>query len=245
MIRVTVWNEYRHEKHSSKVAAIYPEGIHGCIAKFLGANEDMVVRTATLDEPEHGLTQEVLDNTDVLLWWGHMAHGEVSDEIVERVHDRILAGMGLVCLHSGHASKIFRKLMGTNTHKLRWREDGDMVRFWTVDMAHPIAQGMGEYFELPVEETYGEYWDIPKPDDLVFISWIPGGEVFRSGCCWHRGQGRIFYFQPGHETCPSYHDANVQKVITQAVRWAYRPVVWTPLANQHTKALPDISLGKE
>ena len=245
MIRVTVWNEYRHEKHNSKVAAIYPEGIHGCIAKFLGANEDITVRTATLDEPEHGLTQEVLDNTDVLIWWGHMAHAEVSDEIVERVHNRILAGMGLVCLHSGHASKIFRKLMGTNTHKLRWREDGDMVRFWTVDMAHPIAQGMGEYFELPVEETYGEYWDIPQPDDLVFISWIPGGEVFRSGCCWHRGQGRIFYFQPGHETCPSYHDANVQKVITQGVRWAYRPVCWQPLADQHTTRLPDISIGKE
>ena len=244
MIRVTVWNEFVHEKTEQRVAEIYPEGIHGCIAAFLGKEEDIEVRTATLDMPEHGLTQEVLDNTDVLLWWGHMAHDKVDDAIVERVHARVLAGMGLIALHSGHASKIFRKLMGTNTHLLRWREDGEMARFWTVDMAHPIAQGMGEYFELPIEETYGEYWDIPKPDDLVFISWIPGGEVFRSGCCWHRGQGRIFYFQPGHETCPSYYDANVQKVITQAVRWAYRPVAWTPLKDTHTTRLPDISLGK-
>jgi len=245
MIRVTVWNEFQHEKHDPKVAAIYPNGIHAAIADFLKLNEDMEVRTATLDEPEHGLTQEVLDNTDVLLWWGHMAHHKVEDEIVERVHKRVLAGMGMVVLHSGHASKIFRKLMGTNTHLLRWREDGEMSRFWTVDMAHPIAQGLGEYFELPAEETYGEYWDIPKPDDLVFINWIPGGEVFRGGCCWHRGQGRIFYFQPGHETYPSYYDANVQKVIVNGIRWAYRPIAWTPLANTHTTRLPDISLGKQ
>ena len=244
MIRVTVWNEYLHEKSDMKVAAIYPEGIHGCIAKFLGANEDMVVRTATLEEPEHGLTQEVLDQTDILIWWGHCAHQLVSDEIVDRVQKRILAGMGLVCLHSGHGSKIFHRMMGTNVGRLRWREDGDMVRFWTVDMAHPIAQGMGEYFELPVEETYGEYWDIPQPDDLIFISWIPGGEVFRSGCTWHRGQGRIFYFQPGHESYPTYHDANVQKVITQGVRWAYHPNCWVPFEDTHTTPLPDISLNK-
>ena len=243
MIRVTIYNEFVHEKED-RIAKVYPEGIHGAIKQKLNEKGDYEIRIATLEMPEHGLTDEVLDNTDVLLWWGHMAHHKVSDEIVERVHARVLAGMGFIALHSGHASKIFRKLMGTNTHLLRWREDGEMVRFWTVDMAHPIAQGLGEYFELPVEETYGEYWDIPKPDDLVFISWIPGGEVFRSGCCWHRGQGRIFYFQPGHETCPSYKDANVQKVILNAIRWAYRPIAWTPLKDTHTTRLPDISLGK-
>ena len=143
MIRVTVWNEYLHEKNNSKVAAIYPEGIHGCIAKFLKTNEDMVVRTATLEEPEHGLTQEVLDNTDVLLWWGHMAHNRVEDEIVERVHKRVLAGMGLICLHSGHASKIFRKLCGTNAGELKWRDDDEKEILWVVDPAHPIVQGIG------------------------------------------------------------------------------------------------------
>ena len=195
--------------------------------------------------PEHGLTQEVLDTTDVLLWWGHCKHEAVADEIVQRVYDRVNAGMGLIVLHSGHGSKIFRKLMGTNTGYLRWREDGEMVRLWVMDLAHPIAQGLGEYFELPAEETYGEHFDIPAPEELVFVSWVPGGEVFRSGCCWHRGQGRIFYFQPGHETYPAYYDANVQKVIRQAVRWAYRPVSWTRLKDTHTTRLPDISTGKK
>ncbi|MEG0767470.1 MAG: ThuA domain-containing protein, partial [Clostridia bacterium] len=196
--------------------------------------------TATLDEPEHGLTQAVLDETDVLLWWGHMAHGEVSDAIVDRVQARILDGMGLIVLHSGHASKIFQRMMGTRTHKLRWREEGDMTRVWKVDYAHPIGQGIGDYFELPLEETYGEHFDIPSPDQLVFISWFPGGEVFRSGCCWHRGQGRIFYFQPGHESFPIYYDKNVQQVIRNAIRWAYHPDV-QPYTVDLVAALPDIS----
>lgn len=243
MIRVTVWNEYRHEKSDERVSAIYPQGIHGAIAAFLGKNPDMEVRTATLDEPEHGLTQEVLDNTDVLTWWGHMAHSEVSDEIVERVYKRVMEGMGLIVLHSGHASKIFRKLMGTNTHLLRWREDGEMVRLWTMDLAHPIVEGLEDHFDLPIEETYGEHFDIPKPDDLIFVSWVPGGEVFRSGCTWHRGLGRIFYFQPGHETCPSYHDQNVQTVITNAVRWAYRKPPVYQYVTGHTGALNGENVG--
>ena len=240
MIRVTVWNEFRHEKQEPAIQAVYPDGIHAVIAGFLSQNEDMTVRTATLDEPEHGLTQEVLDNTDVLTWWGHMAHHEVSDEVVERVKQRVLSGMGLVVLHSGHASKIFQSLMGTNTGNLRWREDGEMVRLWNMDPAHPITQGLGDYFELPLEETYGEHFDIPKPDDLLFVSWVPGGEVFRSGCCWHRGLGRVFYFQPGHESCPTYYDANVQKVITNGVRWAYRPQVQEYVTGW-TRPLPDIT----
>ena len=220
MIRVTVWNENWHEQVDAKVAALYPKGIHGCIADFLGREEDMEVRTATLDMPEHGLTQEVLDNTDVLLWWGHCKHEAVADEIVQRVYDRVNAGMGLIVLHSGHGSKIFRKLMGTNTGYLRWREDGEMVRLWVMDLAHSIAQGLGEYFELPAEETYGEHFDIPAPEELVFVSWVPGGEVFRSGCTFTRGNGRIFYFQPGHEANPVYRNPIVQRIIRNAVVWA-------------------------
>ena len=223
MIRVTVWNEFRHEKSEDRVKAVYPEGIHKAIADFLGKEEDFVVRTATLDEPENGLPQEVLDDTDVLIWWGHMAHNEVKDEVAERVCKRVLDGMGFLPIHSGHASKPFSKLMGTNTYDLRWHEDGDMARVWVIDYAHPIAAGLGDYFDLPVEETYGEHFGIPQPEDLVFMNWYPTGEVFRSGCCWHRGQGRIFYFQPGHETYPTYYNPNVQKVIINAVRWAYNP----------------------
>jgi len=215
--RVTVWNEYRHEKSHAEVASVYPDGIHGAIARHLRA-EGMAVRTATLDEPEHGLTEEVLAQTDVLIWWGHMAHGEVKDEIVDRVCKRVLDGMGLIVLHSAHFSKIFRKLMGT-TCDLKWREIGEKERLWVVEPGHPIAEGLGEYFEIPHAEMYGERFDIPAPDTLVFISWFQGGEVFRSGCCYQRGKGKVFYFRPGHETYPIFYQPEVLRVLTNAVRW--------------------------
>ncbi len=218
-IRVTVWNENRHEKMDKKVAEVYPKGIHGAIADFLSQESDFEVRTATLDEPEHGLTKEVLDSTDVLIWWGHMAHHEVQDEVVNRIYDRVLNGMGLIVLHSGHFSKIFKKLMGTSCD-LKWREMGEKERIWVVEPGHPIAEGLGEYFEIPQTEMYGERFDIPAPDTLVFISWFAGGEVFRSGCCYHRGRGKVFYFRPGHETFPIYYQPEVQRVIKNAVRWA-------------------------
>jgi trehalose utilization protein len=218
-IRVTVWNENRHEKIDEKVATLYPQGIHGAIAEFLSKESGFEVRTATLDEPEHGLTEEVLDSTDVLIWWGHMAHGEVRDDIVERVYNRVLNEMGLIVLHSGHFSKIFKKLMGTSCD-LKWREMGEKERIWVVEPGHPIAEGLGEYFEIPHTEMYGERFDIPAPDTLVFISWFEGGEVFRSGCCYNRGRGKVFYFRPGHETLPIYYQAEVQQVIKNAVRWA-------------------------
>lgn len=218
MIQVTVWNENRHEKMNAKVAEVYPHGIHEAIASQLKEYE-YHTHTATLDEPEHGLTGEVLANTDVLIWWGHMAHDEVADEIVERVHARVLEGMGLIVLHSGHYSKIFKKLLGT-TCALKWREANEKERLWVVDPAHPIAAGIGEYIELQQEEMYGEHFDIPTPEALIFVSWFAGGEVFRSGCTYTRGQGRIFYFRPGHETYPTYHNKEIIRVIANAVKWA-------------------------
>ncbi len=222
MIKVTVWNEFRHEKSSEKVKEIYPNGIHGCIADFLKC-DDIEVKTATLDEPECGLTQEVLDNTDVLLWWGHMAHHLVPDEIAERVHSAVLKGMGFIGLHSAHHSKPFKKLMGTSCN-LGWRENGDLERIWNINPAHPITQGIGRYFELPHVETYAEPFGIPNPDEVILMGWYEGGELFRSGCTWHRENGRIFYFQPGHETYPIFYDSNVQTIIKNAVRWA-SPVI--------------------
>lgn len=218
-LRVTVWNEYRHERTTPEVAEIYPQGIHAAIAAALRKDKHLEVRTATLDEPEHGLSSDVLQQTDVLIWWGHLAHHEVADEIVERVQQRVLDGMGLIVLHSGHASKIFRRLMGTSCD-LKWREANDHERLWVVQPGHPIAAGIGEYIELAHEEMYGEHFDIPQPDTLVLVSWFSGGEVFRSGCCYTRGQGKIFYFRPGHEAFPTYHDAKVQRVIANAVNWA-------------------------
>lgn len=218
-IRVTVWNEFEHEKVHDVVKKVYPDGIHMAIAEGLRAHGFDNVRTATLDQPEHGLTEEVLDQTDVLTWWGHMAHGKVDDAIVARVHERVLAGMGLIVLHSGHHSKLFKRLMGTSC-SLRWREAGENERLWVIDPAHPIADGLGPYFEIPEVEMYGEHFDIPTPEALVFISWFKGGEVFRSGCCFHRGRGKIFYFRPGHETHPIYYQAEVRQVIANAARWA-------------------------
>lgn len=220
-MKVLVWNENRHEKQNEEVAKIYPEGIHGAIKQFLEA-DDVEVNTATLDEPDHGITEEKLSETDVLVWWGHMAHHEVKDEIVNKIHEHVLNGMGLVVLHSGHFSKIFKKLMGTSCD-LKWREADDKERMWVVDPTHPIVDGIGEFIEIDKEEMYGEHFDIPAPDELVLVSWFEGGEVFRSGCTYRRGNGRIFYFRPGHETYPTYYHKDVQKVIQNAVRWA-KPV---------------------
>lgn len=218
-IRVTVWNEGRHEQTHEAVKKVYPDGMHTVIAKYLNDQPGITARTATLDEPEHGLTPEVLASTDVLTWWGHMAHHDVQDEIVDRVQQRVLEGMGIIFLHSAHFSKPFRRLMGTSC-QLIWREANEKERLWVVERGHPIVNGIGEYFELPEEEMYGEVFDIPTPEHLPFISWFQGGEVFRSGCCWTRGNGRVFYFRPGHETHPTYYDKNVMTVITNAVRWA-------------------------
>jgi trehalose utilization protein len=218
-IRVTVWGENRHEQIEEHVRKIYPEGMHETIAAGIRENLDCVVRTATLDEPSHGLTEEVLADTDVLTWWGHAAHGEVADEVVERVHRHVLSGMGLVVLHSGHWSKIFGKLMGT-TCTLRWRNEHDRELIWTVDPAHPIAQGVPHPIVIDEDEMYGEYFDIPAPDELIFLSTFSGGEVFRSGCCFRRGKGKVFYFSPGDQEYPVYHHPAVRRVLANAVRWA-------------------------
>lgn len=219
MIRVTVWNEFRHEQTEEKVREIYPRGIHECIAEFLGKDKELSVRTATLDMPEHGLTEEVLSETDVLVFWNHMFQDEFQDEVAERVQNHVLAGMGLVVLHSGHYSKIMKRLLGT-TMTLRWRY-GDRERLFCTCPSHPIAQGIPPYFDIPKEEMYGEFFDIPRPDDVVFTGWFAGGEVFRSGCTFLRGLGRIFYFQPGHEEYPIYHIPYIQRIIHNAVHWCY------------------------
>jgi trehalose utilization protein len=220
-MRVTVWGENVHERRDESVAAIYPDGMHEAIAagirEHLGA--DATVATATLDQPEHGLGGAALDATDVLTWWGHAAHDEVPDALARRVRDRVWAGMGLVALHSAHYSKVFRTLMGT-TGALRWRNDAERELVWTVAPAHPVAEGLPDVFAIPRQEMYGEPFDVPPPEELVFISSFEGGEVFRSGCCFARGRGRIFYFGPGDQEYPVYHQPEVRRVIANAVRWA-------------------------
>ncbi|WP_129658354.1 ThuA domain-containing protein [Rothia halotolerans] len=221
-LRILVWNEGVHESTGdpANIADYYPEGIHGAVAA--GLREllpEAQVSTATLADPVHGLTEEVLDRTDVLLWWGHVAHEEVDDAVVERVHERVLAGMGLIVLHSGHFAKIFKRLLGT-TCSLRWRNEGERELVWTVAPDHPIAAGVPNPVVVPRQETYGEFFDVPAPDELVFISSFTGGEVFRSGLTYHRGRGRIFYFSPGDQEYPVYLQAEIRRVLANAVEWA-------------------------
>ena len=221
MIRVTVWNEYKHEREYENIGRVYPKGIHGCIAEFLGKEEDIQVRTATFDMPEHGLTEEVLKDTDVLIIWSHALQDEFSDKVAQRVQQHVLSGMGLIALHSAHFSKIMKKLLGTSM-TLKWKH-GEQENLWCLMPTHPIAAGIPEKIELPQEEMYGEYFDIPKPDDVIFAGWFSGGQVFRSGCTFTRGLGKIFYFQPGHEEYPIYYHPQIQRIITNAVKWA-KPV---------------------
>lgn len=219
-IRITIWNEGHHEREHPHIREVYPTGIHQVIAEGIESG-DFEIRTATFyDDDDHGLGGDILDNTDVLFWWGHCIHQLVPDELVDRIQARVLDGMGLVVLHSGHHSKIFKRLMGTNAN-LSWREHpgGERERIWAIDPAHPIAKGVPSSILIPQSEMYGEPFDIPQPDHLVFVSWFEGGEVFRSGCCYHRGRGRIFYFGSGHEAFPIYYMPEVRQVLANAARW--------------------------
>jgi trehalose utilization protein len=221
-VRTIVWGENVHDRTNPDVAKIYPDGMHACIAEALNEDERITATTATLQEPEHGLSAERLAQTDVLVWWGHMAHGEVDDAVVERVQQRVWEGMGLIVLHSGHFAKIFKRLMGTPC-SLKWREAGERERIWVVNPTHPIAEGLDQSIELPNAEMYGEPFTVPEPMETVFVSWFEGGEVFRSGMVWQRGGGRIFYFRPGHETYPIYHNGQIRQVLRNAVRWLHNP----------------------
>jgi len=236
MIKVTVWNEFHHEREKDEIKTIYPDGMHKTIADFLNC-DDITVRTATLLDEECGLTQEILNDTDVLIWWGHCKHSLVPDEVAQHVRDAVLGGMGFIPLHSSHHSKPFKLLMGTSCN-LSWRDDGDFERIWVCNPAHPIVQGIDRYIKLPHEEMYGEPFDIPEPDQLIMIGTYEGGEVFRSGCCYQRGAGKIFYFQPGHESYPTYYIPEIQRIIKNAVYWA-KPTIRTKLDCPQVRKLED------
>ncbi len=229
-IRVTIWNEFRHEKTNEEAKALYPNGLHACIKESLDKYGEFEVRLAALDDPEQGLPDDVLEQTDVLLWWGHMSHGEVKDELADKIKNRVfLDGMGFIPLHSAHMSKPFQRILGTSGYLL-WGDNQDEI-IWNLNAAHPIAAGIPERIDLGVEEMYGEPFMIPQPDELVFGSWFEHGYIFRSGCCFYRGRGKVFYFQPGHETCASFHNAYVQKILYNAVKWAAPNDFGSPMHN--------------
>ncbi len=220
-IRVTVWNEYRHERAEAACRAIYPEGIHGAIRALLcedGGTPRLSVSVAVLDDPAQGLPDALLENTDVLIWWGHLAHDEVADALVERIYDRVCrGGMGLILLHSAHQSKVFRRIVGMSGELSCGPDQHEIM--WTLLPGHPIAAGVPDHFSL-FEELYCEPFYIPRPDELVFGGWFERGYLFRAGLCYHRGAGRVFYFQPGHEYCRSFENVHVRRILCNAVRWA-------------------------
>jgi trehalose utilization protein len=224
LIKVTVWNEYMDEQKSPGVASVYPEGLHSVITAFLNKDGAISARVSVITDPEQGLSSQILDNTDVIVWWGHCHHNDVQDAFVKRVVDRVQRGMGVIFLHSAHKSKPFMSLLGTSG-SLGWREAKEKSRVWTASPNHPIAQGIPVQFLLEQEEMYSEPFGIPEPDATVFISWFEGGNVFRSGVTFRREFGKIFYFQPGHETYPIYYIPHVQQIITNAVKWA-KPEIW-------------------
>lgn len=220
-INLAIYNEFCHERLEPKVAEVYPGGIHKALAAALETEPDVgKIVLATLEDHTAVLTHECLDDTDVLFWWGHMRHEEVDDSVADYVCRRVNEGMGLVVLHSGHASKVFRRLMGTNSGSLRWRDSGDKCLVWVVSQGHPIAAGLPPCIEVPHDEAYGEQFSIPEPDELIFLSWFEGGEVFRGGCTFRRGAGKIFYFQNGHETYPVYYQEEIKRILRNAMRWA-------------------------
>ncbi|MDG1116199.1 MAG: ThuA domain-containing protein [Flavimaricola sp.] len=221
-VRAVVWGENIHERENKVVAAAYPDGMHHAIAAGLNVDPGITATTATLQEPDHGLPESRLAQTDVLLWWAHAAHGAVDDAVVERVVEHVWSGMGLICLHSSHFAKVFKRLMGTPCN-LTWREAGERERLWVTSRNHPITRGLPDHFELENEEMYGEPFGVPDPLETVFLSWFQGGEAFRSGLTWRRGAGNVFYFRPGHETYPTYYDPNIQLILRNAVHWAHNP----------------------
>lgn len=240
-IRVTVWNEFVHEQKSEEIARIYPDGIHGAIAEGLRACGDLSVTTRTMDMKDYGLDEETLENTDVLVWWSHLKNKDLPDEIAERVQRHVLDGMGFIVLHSAHLCKPFVRLMGT-VCRSKWRENDEKERLWVIEPGHPIARGLPEYIELSNEETYGERFEIPTPDELVFVSWFSGGEVFRSGCCFRRGSGKIFYFRPGHEAYPTFYREDIRRILINAVEWARPSDGPRPTLGHFPKPLENVTI---
>ncbi|MHB1460735.1 MAG: ThuA domain-containing protein [Armatimonadota bacterium] len=238
--RVLIWDE--NPPHANK--ALYPNSIRGAIADGLqkmNTTDRLDIKVAHLDEPDQGCPQELLDETDVLLWWGHARHAEVDDAVVERIKDRVHhGGMGLIALHSAHYSKVFKSVMNCTGHlKGGWREDNSPERIFVCASNHPIAYGLRD-FTLREEEMYGAPFDVPPAETIVLQSFYPaGGEYFPSGICWTAGDGidpdftsgpgrgvgkgegiaRVFYFRPGHEGNPTYHNTAVRRVIYNATLW--------------------------
>lgn len=222
--RVVAWSEgSANVDPASKV--VYPNDINSAIAEGLKPLESQgwEVLRASLGDPDQGLSDERLNSTDVLIWWGHKKHNQVSDELVGKIVKRVKEqGMGFIGTHSAHFSKPLKKLLGT---PCSWREyvlDGTTVEISVKEPNHPICKGVSN-FTIPIER-YGEPFAVPTPESVPLdgLYTRPNGqkEPGRMGLCWTIGKGKVFYFTPGHETFPDYFRPQVRTIFINAVQWA-------------------------
>lgn len=217
-MKIVVFCEKNPSMLTPEGLAAYPEGMGVYLKNILSEDGNDVTYIEVTDDGEQNYDEDVLKGCDVAVWWGHWYHDRVSDKLVDQLVENVQKGMGLICLHSAHRSKPFLRLLGT-TGCLKWREDAEKERVWCVDLTHPINKGVGEFVDVAHEEMYGEPFDIPTPDELVYLGWFQGGEVLRSGCVFKRGRGKLFYFNPGHETYPTYKNPSIVKILKNACEY--------------------------
>jgi trehalose utilization protein len=213
-IRVLVWSEHTAPKE------MYPHDINGAVADGLRQEPNAFdVRTAELVDPGQGVPEEVLAQTDVLAWWGHILHRSVRDETVDRIERHVKErGMGFLALHSSHMAKPFCRLIGDDGRIGGVKHEAGPEEIKVLAPDHPIAAGISD-FSIDPEEMYDEEFGCGKPDTVVFHSTFPGGHEFRSGCAYTVGVGRVFYFRPGHEENPTYYRDDVRQVLRNAAKW--------------------------
>ncbi|MFH1372026.1 MAG: ThuA domain-containing protein [Planctomycetota bacterium] len=215
---VVVWSEGTAPKN------VYPNDICGAIAEGLKELKDWDVVEARLSDPNQGLPDELLNRADVLIWWGHKKHNQVRDGLVDKIVSRVKdEGMGFISLHSSHFARPNIKLMGTPCSWKEYLGDSNTLKITVKDPNHPIARGV-EDFTIYHDERYSEPYAVPQPLAVVFEGTYTldngGTDTSRQGLTWEIGKGRVFYFQPGHETNPVFFDPNIRRIISNAVEWA-------------------------
>lgn len=215
-VNALVWSE------GTEPEDVYPRGVRGPIADYLSEETDIEARTRSIEDEDQGVSGDDLEWADVILWWGHLRHDDVTDETVDRIEEHVREnGVGFVSLHSAHYARPYKRLIGMSGdlggHRLT-DDESEYVEVCAPD--HPIAEGVDD-FTLPEVEMFGEPYDIPEPETVVLHSeYSEGDEEFRSGVTFEFGEGRGFYLRPGHEEFEIYLDDNIQRIVTNATRWA-------------------------
>ncbi|MBI1353570.1 MAG: trehalose utilization protein ThuA [Acidobacteria bacterium] len=225
-VRVLVWSE------RSEPVEVYPAGINGEVASIFAADRGVEVSVANMLDPEQGLSEAALAQTDVLVWFGHRSHADVLPEVVDRVVRRVTAdGMGFLPLHSAHYSLPFVRLMELEAAEQgvrltgrvgSWgavRNKGEPERVQILLPAHPIAKGLTAFTIEGTEEYANPFVAPPAEEKVLAGAWEGGEQDGSDGLAWTVGKGKVFYFRPGHETRPIFRQPEVRAVLRNAVLW--------------------------